>query len=92
LLSSGTAVIDARHWDEMRDTFHLNGSLPSGFLQRGDAELLKLNRDTPYLLVCPLGERSALMAQHMHQLGFKQLHHLKGGLRAWLAAGLEMGK
>jgi rhodanese-related sulfurtransferase len=40
-----------------------------------------------WLLYCAIGWRSALAAQMLQEMGFKNVSHLGGGLTAWKAAG-----
>jgi rhodanese-related sulfurtransferase len=89
MIAAGVKLLDARHWDEMKDSPYLPGAIPCGFLEKGDEELIKLDRTASYLLYCPLGERSALMAIKMKELGFTQLAHLRGGLRQAREEGLR---
>ncbi|MGC4027319.1 MAG: rhodanese-like domain-containing protein [Steroidobacteraceae bacterium] len=39
------------------------------------------------ILHCASGGRSALAAQTLHQLGYRNVAHLDGGFKAWQAAG-----
>lgn len=42
------------------------------------------------ILYCADGARSALAARSLHELGFRDLAHLDGGLDAWIAQGRPM--
>jgi rhodanese-related sulfurtransferase/peroxiredoxin len=53
-----------------------------------DARLARLPKDAPYIVYCQTGQRSATVTAHMHQLGFKHVYDLQGGLNAWAQAGL----
>lgn len=43
------------------------------------------------VLYCDTGERSALAADRLYELGFDDVAHLDGGLTAWADAGLPLG-
>ena len=40
------------------------------------------------ILYCASGGRSALAARTLRDLGYADVAHLDGGLKAWIAAGL----
>lgn len=42
------------------------------------------------ILYCASGGRSALAAETLQQLGYTQVAHLNGGLKAWREAGLHV--
>jgi rhodanese-related sulfurtransferase len=44
--------------------------------------------NTPLLVICKKGGRSALIAQQLQEMGYKDVHHIKGGIMAWKEAGL----
>ncbi|MBL4615415.1 MAG: rhodanese-like domain-containing protein, partial [Magnetovibrio sp.] len=45
--------------------------------------------DTRVILMCAVGKRSAAAAKQLMKAGFRQTHHMKGGLTAWKETGLE---
>lgn len=47
----------------------------------------EINPDNRVILHCASGGRSALAVQTLHQLGYNNVAHLDGGLKAWQAAG-----
>lgn len=53
-----------------------------------DARLARLPKDAPFIVYCDTGRRSAEVTQHLHDLGFKHVYDLQGGLQAWQQAGL----
>jgi rhodanese-related sulfurtransferase len=67
---------------------HLEGSvhIPIGQIQRRFEEL---DRDRPIIVVCQVGQRSALVANFLSTQGF-DAHNLEGGLQEWAAAGLPL--
>jgi rhodanese-related sulfurtransferase len=48
------------------------------------------NADSPLLVICKKGGRSALIAQQLQEMGYKDVHHVKGGILAWKEAGLPV--
>lgn len=76
-------VIDVR---TPRET--ANGGIPGSkridFLQDNFAsEIDKLNKNTPYLIYCKAGGRSAKASQLMFDKGFTQVTNMEGGYDAW---------
>lgn len=47
------------------------------------SEILKLNKDTAYLLYCSVGKLSIKAAEYMKKEGFNNVYVLEGGLKAW---------
>jgi rhodanese-related sulfurtransferase/thiol-disulfide isomerase/thioredoxin len=81
-------VIDARTPQEFAAS-HLQGAtnLDSAAADL-DAQLERLPKDAPYIVYCRTGHRSGILTRHLHDLGFKHVYDLQGGLTAWTAAGL----
>lgn len=48
------------------------------------------NTDTPILVVCRSGGRSARAAEALAQMGFGKIHNMTGGMMAWNSAGLPV--
>lgn len=46
----------------------------------------KLDRNQAYLVYCQSGNRSARAVKMLHEMGFKRVYDLKGGMQAWLKA------
>ena len=98
-LKNGNAVLV-----DVRDSAELaNGTIPgSVHASRG---MLEFNADpsSPYhkaeldpgkrtILHCASGGRSALAAQTLKAMGYRNVAHLDGGFKAWEAAGLPVAK
>jgi len=83
-------LVDVRELNEFRDG-HIAGShhLP---LSRFTADLAKLEswRDTPLVVGCRSGSRSARACGILKQRGFTTVYNLKGGVMAWQSAGLPL--
>ena len=92
-LKSGKAVIvDVRDKDEW-DEGHIPGAM---HLSRGTIELDIEERvpDPNAMIICHCGGggRSALAAQSLQKMGYKNVRSMAGGLKAWKAAGLPTAK
>ena len=84
----GSAVfVDVREPYEY-EAGHIDGSLhiPIGQVA---ARWEQIPRDREVVVVCHLGQRSALVAEFLAQRGVPA-QNLEGGLEAWAAAGLEL--
>ncbi len=83
-------VLDVRTPEEFA-TGHLAGATLLDFYASGFQEsLAALDRDTPYVLVCRSGNRSALTLALMRRLGFRDVVEVDGGMLAWTAARLPV--
>ncbi len=85
-------IIDVREPDEYA-AGHLPESrnIPAGKLEERVGELEKY-KDTPLILVCQSGARSAGSCARLGKLGFAKTHNLAGGVGAWVEAGLPIRK
>ena len=89
--------IDVREPDEFA-AGHLPGArnFPRGFLEvKADLEHEKRDawlaaRDRRLVLYCGGGNRSALAADTLQQMGFTRVLSLRGGWTAWLQRGLPV--
>lgn len=48
--------------------------------------------DKRIILHCASGGRSALAASMLHDLGYKRVAHMDGGIKAWQEAGMPLEK
>ena len=90
---SGEAVIvDVRETDEW-DEEHIPGAM---HLSRGTIELDMEEKvpDTDAMIICHCGGggRSALAAESLQKMGYKNVRSMAGGFKAWKAAGLPSTK
>jgi rhodanese-related sulfurtransferase len=88
-LNSGDAVIvDVRDKDEW-DEGHITGAT---HISRGTIELDIEEKvpDTNAMIICHCGGggRSALAAESLQKMGYKNVRSMAGGFKAWKAAGL----
>jgi phage shock protein E len=49
-----------------------------------------IDKNTPLLVYCAVGGRSAEAQEALKQMGFKNIHNLTGGFDAWRRAGLAV--
>lgn len=92
-----TVLIDVREADERVRDGSIRGAvhIPRGMLEfRTDATSHdfdeRLQRDRRILLYCHDGCRSALAARTLAELGYTDVAHLHGGIRAWTDASLPL--
>lgn len=81
------ALIDVREDSEWL-AGHAEGALHlgKGVVER-DVEAAYPDPNTPLVLYCGGGYRSALAAEALQRMGYRQVRSLAGGWRAWQAAG-----
>ena len=85
-------VIDVRGSDE-----YVSGHLPDSRnipleqLEERAGELEKF-KDTPVILVCQTGTRSAGACKQLEKLGFTKVNNLESGIAGWRSAGLPLKK
>lgn len=100
LKDRGVPVVDVREPGEF-SAGHLPGAtnIPRGVLEfevdghpavNGTRDPALAHRDQPIILYCRSGGRSALAAEALLRLGFREPLSLAGGFMAWSAAGGEV--
>lgn len=90
---SGEAVIvDVREKDEWNEE-HISDAI---HMSRGTIELDVEEKvpDTNAMIICHCGGggRSALAAESLQKMGYKNVRSMAGGFKAWKAAGLPTRK
>ena len=92
LQSSEAVIVDVRDKDEW-DEQHIPGAI---HLSRGTLELdIEEKVPDPNAMIichCGGGGRSALAAESLQKLGYKNARSMAGGLKAWKAAGLPTAR
>jgi rhodanese-related sulfurtransferase len=92
LQNKEAVIIDVRDKDEY-DEGHIPNALN---LSRGTIELdIEEKVPDPNAIVvvhCGGGGRSALAAESLQKMGYKNIRSMAGGLKAWKAAGLPTAK
>jgi rhodanese-related sulfurtransferase len=85
-------IVDVREKDEW-DEEHILGAI---HMSRGTIELDVEEKvpDTNTMIVCHCGGggRSALAAESLQKMGYKNVRSMAGGFKAWKAAGLPRMK
>lgn len=82
---NNVVLVDVRETQEFESS-HIDQalSLPRGLIEFKLAEKQELqDKSTPILLYCGSGNRSALVAVTLQQLGYKCIMSLAGGFKAW---------
>jgi rhodanese-related sulfurtransferase len=92
LKRGGAFLIDVRDADEWREG-HIPGAKN---FSRGTVEL-EIEEAAPYVSTpiithCGGGGRSALAAESLRRMGYKNVKSMAGGFKAWKAAGLPVTK
>jgi rhodanese-related sulfurtransferase len=85
-------LIDVREGEEWAKG-HAAGAIHigKGVLER-DIEAAVPDKGASIVLYCHSGARSALAAENLARMGYSQVYSLDGGLTAYEAAGLAVGK
>ncbi len=86
LREQGAVVLDVREPEEWAE-YHIPGAtlIPLGQLA---ARVNEIPRDRPVLVYCRSGNRSQEGRDILLRAGFTQVTSLRGGIKAWAAAGL----
>ena len=85
----GVVYFDCREPNEYA-LGHIPGAV---FIPRGNLETkveAAIPRDSKVLIYCASGNRSALAADTMQQMGYKDVASMSGGFRGWVEAGGEV--
>lgn len=87
---------DAVHFIDIREDHeyavdHAQGAthLGKGIIER-DIETLVPHKEDTIILYCGGGFRSALAADSLQQMGYRNVLSMEGGIRAWREAGLPL--
>jgi rhodanese-related sulfurtransferase len=85
-------LIDVREESEYAAD-HLPGAvhLGKGIIER-DVEARVPDQDTPMVLYCGGGFRSALAADNLQKMGYTQVLSMDGGIRGWREKGFALIK
>ncbi len=93
-VSKGATLIDIRESEELQQSGKIPGAVhaPRGMLEFYADETLpyhkpEFDKRKKIILHCASGGRSALAAQTLKQMGYDNVAHLDGGIKAWKEAG-----
>lgn len=75
------------HVDHAKGAIHLG----KGIIER-DIETQISDKDAPIILYCGGGFRSALAADSLGQMGYRNVISMDGGMKAWREAGYPIEK
>ena len=81
--NTDVVLLDIRTPGEYK-TGHIRGSVLLDYYASDFVDKLKaLDREKTYLVYCRSGNRSGKSLAVFNQLGFRQVYHLKTGIRGW---------
>ncbi len=81
-------LIDVRERDEVLDGYIPGANLiPRGFLELNIEEDVTMDRDASIVLYCAGGNRSALAARDLEEMGYANVSSMIGGIKGWKDAG-----
>ena len=96
LINGNATLIDIRESEELKENGKIPGSVhaPRGMLEfYADASLPyhrpEFDKNKKIILHCASGGRSALAAATLKQMGYENVAHLDGGIKAWKEAGMD---
>jgi rhodanese-related sulfurtransferase len=99
ITNGNVTVIDIRETEEVKQNGKIAGAVnaPRGMLEfYADASLPyhkpEFNKEKRIIFYCASGGRSALALKTLKEMGYTNIAHIDGGLKAWEAAGLALEK
>lgn len=97
LRSGNATLIDIREADELQQTGKIDGSVhaPRGMLEFYADDSLpyhkpEFNKEKRLILHCASGGRSALATATLKKMGYTNVAHMDGGMKAWKEAGMPV--
>lgn len=86
--TENATILDVRTTEEFAGG-HLENARNIDWTADGfDTKIEKLDKSNPYFVYCLSGGRSAVAAEHMRELGFKEVYEMDGGMMKWRSGGL----
>ena len=95
-ITKGVVIVDIRRADEWKSTGVIEGSHKITFFDQagkydvndwlGKFQKLVKDKNQPFVLVCRSANRTGIVGNFLDEkLEYKNIYHLKGGMKAWLA-------
>lgn len=87
IASNEAVVVDVREPEEYRQG-HLPGAVnvPRGVAEMGVPQAVP-DRTARIIVYCAGGNRSALVADNLKQMGYESVESLAGGIQGWVRSG-----
>lgn len=99
ITKGNVTVIDIREPEEMKQNGKIAGAInaPRGMLEfYADPSLPyhkpEFDKEKRIILYCASSGRSALAVKTLKEMGYTNIAHIDGGLKAWESAGLPVEK
>lgn len=99
LSKQNVILVDIREGEELQQNGKIEGAVhaPRGMLEfYADSTLPyhkpEFDKSNRLILQCASGGRSALAAKRLKEMGYDNVAHLDGGLKAWMEEGLPVSK
>ena len=91
-IAQGAVVVDVREPDEFRQG-HVEGALniPRGVAEMGIPQMVPDPR-TRIVCYCAGGNRSAMVADNLRQMGYENIESMIGGFQAWVRSGGKIAR
>ncbi len=90
LVADGIFVLDVRTAEEFAEG-HIPGATNISSTELAERlEELSGRKDTPMLVYCRTGVRSAVASQLLSEAGFQQVNNMLDGFNAWRDAGYDV--
>jgi molybdopterin/thiamine biosynthesis adenylyltransferase/rhodanese-related sulfurtransferase len=89
---NGTVLVDVREREEWTEGFIPGAKwIPRGYLELRIEEQVP-DKNTPVVLYCAGGSRSAFAARSLRELGYDNVASMAGGFAAWKRSGADFDK
>ena len=99
LSKQNVVLVDIREGEELQQNGKIEGAVhaPRGMLEfYADSTLPyhkpEFDKSNRLILQCASGGRSALAAKRLKEMGYENVAHLDGGIKAWMEEGLPISK
>jgi len=86
-------IVDVRSVDEYKKGHIVNAkNIPVSQIDKGSFSEIEKHKESPIIVVCASGDRSASAASKLVKAGFTQVNNLLSGMNGWAAANLPTTK